>query len=312
MRSLRQIRLSLGHAWEGLSRIDAAVDLTALPPDAPAVPPRLTTLRLRGELTSGLAVALGRIDTLDTLDVAAGAEVLAEFPDGAFTGLHTLVAEQAGLDDVALDRIGALPRLEGLFISGNPVSAAVARLAGPYLHTLELRHTAVDDRAVDALASLPRLHCLDLPGTRVSAGGVTALVASAKNLQSLALDGTQLTGESARALADAARLVELYLYGAEVTDDTLGRLASLQRLRELNLFDTTVTDAAVQRLVALEGLRTLRLNDGALSAAAVMAIRRARPDLRVYGPGVPPRATAGPAAMERRRGRAVNPEGGQP
>ena len=301
MRGLREVRLSLGNEWEGLARIDAIVDLTALPPRAPTAPPRLRTLRLFGEPGSALARALGRLDALATLEVSAGADVFSEADDSAFGALQTLLAERAGLDDVTLDRLGALPRLEALFVSGNPLSASVGRLGAPYLHTIELRDTEVDDRAIEALASLPRLHCLDLPGTRVTPGGVTALLAGARNLQSLALDGTQLTAASTRALADAPALLELYLYGGRVTDDVLGGLRPLQRLRELNLFDTIVTGAVIPHLAALAGLRTLRLNNDTLSAAAVDALRRARPDLRVYAPGVSALATFPARASRRRR-----------
>jgi hypothetical protein len=203
--------------------------------------------------------------------------------DDGFPSLRNVVAESAGLNDTGLDLLGRLPNLEALFISGNGVSAALVRLSAQHLHTLELRDTDVDDRAIEALAQLPRLHCLDLPGTNVTADGIAVLVSVARNLQSLAVDGHQLTNAVVDVIAGTSRLVEIYLYGPVVTDEVLARMAPLLRLRELNLYETSITDSAAQTLIALSGLRTLRIFGGSHSHGFASRLRSARPDLQLIG-----------------------------
>jgi hypothetical protein len=126
---------------------------------------------------------------------------------------------------------------------------------------------------------------LDVPGTGVTAGGVAALVAAARNLQSLALGGSQVDAQSAAALRDREALVEIYLYGADVVDATISALAGMDQLRELNLLDTSVTGAAVPAIAALRGLRTLRVEGW--DAGAVERMRAARPDVLVVAYSAP-------------------------
>jgi len=293
MPGLRELRLDLGSDWSGLAGIEAAVLLTASPPADTWAPRGLRELRLRGSLTPEFAFALGTLEELESLAVEDGAEHLSSAGDDAFRALRRLYVEGAGLDDIALDRLAGLPWLEALFASRTSISNAVVRLAAPLLHTLELRDTGVDDRAVEALASLPRLHCLDIPGTRITDGGVVELARGARNLQSLALDGTQATSLAIAALADANALVELYLYGRSVTEDTVARLAPLERLRELNLVGAVLPDAVLPHISSLSGLRTLRLDAGGLSASAVAKLQATRPDLRVHVAGATPAAALG-------------------
>jgi Leucine-rich repeat (LRR) protein len=283
MRRLRELQLTLHEdQWESLVAFEAGLSITAPPPRKEGMLPQgLKKLVLTGSLDPGFCRNLGRLQHLEALSVPGGAEHFGEIIGDAFPRLRSLFAESAGLDDVAVDMLGRLPNLEALFLSHNPIAASVVRLSAPLLHTLELRNTPVDDRAVEALARLPRLHCLDLPGTQVTADGIAALVPAARNLQSFALDGGQLTSTVARVLADSTTLVELYLYGPAVTDEVLARIAPLDRLRELNLFGTSLSDLSAPVLIALTGLRTLRIEGSLPSSSFVNGLRTARPDVQL-------------------------------
>jgi Dyp-type peroxidase family len=282
MPRLRELQLTFTESdWTPLAAFDGGLSMTAPAPQEGPLPAGLQDLTLTSSLTPELCQKLSQLDHLETLSIRGGAEHFLETGEDGFPKLRRVIAESSELNDSALDLLGRVPNLESLFISGNAISASVVRLAAPHLHTLELRDTSVDDRAIEALARLPRLHCLDLPGTLVTADGIAALVPAARNLQSFALDGKQLTREVARVLADSATLVEIYLYGPTVTDEVLARLAPVLRLRELNVYGTTITDASAPALIALIGLRTLRIFGSSHTQAFVDRIRDARPEVEL-------------------------------
>lgn len=284
---LRQANLEVGATWLGLDRLSATIDLRAQTPERVVLPPKLQSLELRGPLSTELRDALAKSALLKSLSIEGDASSLGVLPEDAFLSLDTLFAEDAGLGDVALELVSELPQIAELYVSGNPVSAAVSRLTSPLLNTIELRHTLADDGAIAALATLPRLHCLDVPFTRITASGVAALLRAAKNLRSLAIDASQLDASSVTAIAESQTLLELYLYGKGITDSVVAQLAPAVRLREIDLFSAKTTDEVVPSLAGLAGLRTLRLSDTAMSAAARARLHKLRPDIRVYGANVP-------------------------
>ena len=263
--NLKSLTIQLGSDWSGLGGHTASIRLTARPPSTVQIPERLRELRLIGDLTPDLRDRLADLKELEQIQITGGGNLLSDIGPQSFGRVRVVSAEFAGLDDYALDRLCLLPELEELYISGNNVSGAVARIRTPYLNTLELRNTPVDDTVISALASLPRLHCLDLPNTNVTPNAIADLVAGARNLQSLALDARQITPSTVDAMARTA-ILELYLYGESVDDSTVSLLRAFPALRELNLNGTSVTDAVISHIIALPGLRTLRLNGSQLSA----------------------------------------------
>ncbi len=280
---LTAVSIDVGADWTGLEVLTASVNLTAAPPTVIRLPKLLRKLRLAGALTAELRDGLGGLEELEELSIRGGGDLLADIRPDGFRRLKRVIAEASRLDDGALDRLAILPEMEELYVSDNRVSRSVSRLRNPYLNTLELRNTDVDDSAIEALATLPRLHCLDLPNTNVTPAGIADLVSSAPNLQSLALDGTQVTGATVTAMAGSALLLELYLYGESVTDDTVLLLRDLVNLRELNLYGSSLTDVAVPHLATLSGLRTLRLSGSGLSTEGRLRLLTARNNLRIHG-----------------------------
>lgn len=283
MRRLRTLRICLSDRdWTPLADFDGQLTLTAPAPHVGSSPNGLVKLSLTGELSPHFCEELSLLPKLEELSISEGAEHLLSMADGGFPKLRSLVAESAGLDDTGLDLLGRAPSIEALFISGNALSSSLNRLSAPHLHTLELRDTEVDDRAVESIAGLPRLHCLDLPGTRVTPDGIAALVRAAANLQSLALDGRQMSKTVVNTLASCPTLIELYLYGQAVNDEVLKRLAPLQRLRELNLVGTVIADSSVETLISLSGLRTIRITGSLHSHAFVDRLHSSRPDMQLF------------------------------
>lgn len=283
MRRLRSLKLTLTSSdWSSLGFYEGRLALASPTPQLGNAPSGLDELRLLSPLTPSFCHELSRLKRLETLSVEGGAEHFTAMADDGFSSLRNVVAESAGLNDTGLDLLGRLPNVEALFISGNSVSAALVRLSSQHLHTLELRDTDVDDRAIEALSNLPRLHCLDLPGTRVTSDGIAELVSAARNLQSLSLDGYQLSTALVNSIADSSSIVEIYLYGPVVTDEVLVRVKPLLRLRELNLYGTSITDNAAQTLISLCGLRTLRVIDAAISDDFAALIRSKRPDIQLH------------------------------
>lgn len=285
-KQLRTISLRIGADWTGIEKLSAEVDLIARPPQALQLPHSLRKLTLVGALTPSLRDGLGRLEGFYTLGLESEGHILAGASTSDFSGLKSVMAEDAGLDDAALARLLTLPRLEELFVSGNPLSRALIQFDAPFLNTLELRRTNIGDDAVAAIARLPRLHCLDVPDTCVTMNGIARLVETAPNLQSLALDARQVGDASVNAMRRAQALIELYLYGKAINDATISSLRHLEQLRELNLHGASrLTLACLPGLAAMAHLRTLRLVGTDASADLLEALRQARPDIRVHRVG---------------------------
>lgn len=273
---LRELKLSATR-WDGLSEIAALVDLEAPAEVEGAVPERLRTLWCRGKLDEASARTLAGGRSLNS--IAIDGDVSAARFESGFPALRDFRAENAKLDDAALSGLLKTEGIEALYISGNPVGEALNGIDGRFIHTLELRHTRVDDRAIAALGRLPRLHCLDLPFTGVSPKGVAELVEHARNLQSLAVDASQVDVSTARAFARHPRLLELYLYGDQVDNATLRRLQAVP-IRDFSLVDTGIDDGSVPTLAGMPRLRALRLGDE-LSTAGLNSLRALRPDVSI-------------------------------
>src|SRR5262249_50290652 len=87
-------------------------------------------------------------------------------------------------------------------------------------------------------------------------------------LETLQLDGTQITDEGLSHLAGLPRLTNLFLNRTSTTDAGIPHLARLSGLDRLELSQTQITDKGVAELVALANLRVLILDDTQLPDAA--------------------------------------------
>jgi len=80
------------------------------------------------------------------------------------------------------------------------------------------------------------------------------------NLDTLLLDGTQVTGVWLDSLSRAKNLVTLQLSGTQVSDESLVHFAPLSELRHITLSKTQITDAGLVHLSGLTNVRTLHLD----------------------------------------------------
>jgi Leucine-rich repeat (LRR) protein len=273
------------HAWKALSHLNVSLALSAPepPPDA-QLPSAIDRYTLSGTISSTGFNQIASCPFLKRLDMDGGGGGLfgdVELTD--FPSLRELIGQDISLTDKSLDRLAKCPRLEALYISGNPITDhGVATLGhSPWINTLELRDTKITDASIAVLLSLPRLHCLDVPGTLVTDVGVSQL-ADAPNLQSLALDGHQVTDRSVEGLSQKLTLVEIYLYGREITPAVIRKLTRLPQLAELVLNNVALGMDAAEAIAACPSLRIVRLG-GQFPAALPGALRRLRPDLTVDG-----------------------------
>lgn len=98
------------------------------------------------------------------------------------------------------------------------------------------------DLTDEQLARLPleQFTFLNLTGTRVTANGAQEL-GRCRRLQTLFVDGIQLSDATADVLADLGTIEQLGLFGPEVTDEDLQRLQRFSKLERVQLGTTGVT-----------------------------------------------------------------------
>lgn len=141
---------------------------------------------------------------LERPDVADRGDPLSGMAGSAFTAFQAHVAENAGLDNDASDRISALSQIAAFRVSRNEGSRAVAR---PLVNALELKNAPVDGPAVEASAGLPRLHGRGARFAPTTVGAIAAPVAVAPSLQFLAPDAGRIAAAAVDASAASRTLL---------------------------------------------------------------------------------------------------------
>jgi Leucine-rich repeat (LRR) protein len=140
-----------------------------------------------------------------------------------------------------VDRLGALPALERLDLSG----------------------TALKDGWMSEVTACKKIRHLALRGTELTDDGLKQL-ARLPELRTLNLAETRLTAEGLRHLAGLKRLEWLHLGGVAMNEAGFDHLAALPGLRTLSLSDCCLTEEALTHLARLEGLRSLDLSGAKL------------------------------------------------
>jgi len=98
-----------------------------------------------------------------------------------------------------------------------------------------------------------------------------------KQLQSLNLSFTKVTGAELKNLAGLKQLQSLDLCGTQVTDAGLKELTVLKHLQTLDLNWTSVSDAGLKELATLKHLTSLELSGTQVTAAGLEELRRVLP-----------------------------------
>lgn len=96
-----------------------------------------------------------------------------------------------------------------------------------------------------------------------------ALLKTAVGLESLDLNGTEVSDGGIAELGDLTALRYLSLERTRITDRTLARIESWKTLEELDLTTTAVTDAGIRELAGLQKLQALWLGGTRVSDEAV-------------------------------------------
>ncbi|XP_062235414.1 uncharacterized protein si:ch73-173p19.1 isoform X1 [Platichthys flesus] len=163
-------------------------------------------------------------------------------------------------------------------LSLNQTAVTEATLAAlpscvPQLRLLSIKQTKVKD--VSALAELSSLQTLNLDGTRVTEESLKSL-ANLPSLSSLSLaDVPVADGNHALQIISGLKLTHLTLPGRHsVNDSGLAYLSGLSWLLELDLTDyTQVTDQGVNQLSTMSRLKKLSLSNTQVTDAGLPSLR---------------------------------------
>jgi uncharacterized protein (TIGR02996 family) len=264
---------------------------------AAGVPARVHALTLHGDETAETVRALGESPQAAGIreltlygDGDAAAEALAAAPH--WHGLRRLDLRDAGLSGAAAAALFSAKHLRGLRelrVGGGSWKAgpvrALVKNHFTELHTLELFFGNLGDEeaaAIAGCAALKNLRTLELPSSRITGKGATLLLTSKrlKHLAVLNLYQNRVRKLDAKALARAghASLRALKLESNDLTADDLGALAAAPALRNLlwlSLEKNDLGDRALARLVEAAGpkhLAVLNLLDNAAGDAGVTAL----------------------------------------
>jgi Leucine-rich repeat (LRR) protein len=241
---------------------------------------------------------IGRLTSLESLSLYS-----MKFSDHALKpladlkNLKELSINEAGLTDKALVHIGGLRNLEVLTLSGNNISdAGLEHLRGlSKLRRLGIRNSShqdsrmeISDEGLARLAPLRELCSLDLVGTAVTGAGLRHL-SSFPHLESLFLSGPWINDDGMAHVSTCKELETLGLLYTKVGDRGFEQLGKLGRLERLDLSSRFVTEKGLAELVPLMNLKhvTLRCSDVGDEGLKHLSEIRALQRLDLYGSGEP-------------------------
>lgn len=124
--------------------------------------------------------------------------------------------------------------------------------------SLAFLQSRLSDDQLAPIAGFTELKRLSLERTVVSDAGMKHL-RLLKNLESLNLNLTRITGKGLRVLKGFNKLKLLELSGPRITDSSLKQLPRLPGLEELRLRNTSVTDRGLKWVARFSGLKKLDL-----------------------------------------------------
>lgn len=254
------------------------------------------------EVSNGVSDAglkhIGRLTSLESLSLYA-----MNFSDHALKpldnlkNLRELSINEAGLQNAALVHIGGLSNLEVLTISGNKISDAGLKHLQELtkLRRLGIRNSShqdsrmeITDEGLAQLAPLRELRSLDLVGTAVTGEGLRHL-SNFPHLESLFLSGPWINDDGMARVSNCKELKTLGLQYTKVGDKGFEQLGKLSRLERLDLSSRFVTDKGLGELVPLMNLKhvTLRCSDVGDEGLKHLSEIRTLKRLDLYGSGEP-------------------------
>jgi Leucine-rich repeat (LRR) protein len=230
------------------------------------------------------AIQLLSPDDLHSLDVSA-----ARLEDDAapivarFTGLRSLLADDAQITNKGLTQLCALTGLRELSLAGADKydAAGMAKFSAlTSLERLTLRGGNVNDECLQHLAGLTALRRLDLSRTAVSDAGLASL-AKLSQLTELNLSHTQVSGPGLVHLQALRSLQRLDLAGNSINEEGLQHLAQCRHLQFIQMDGPDITDASILVLAQIPTLRQVNLANTGVSAEGAAALKKAMPGCSV-------------------------------
>ena len=171
----------------------------------------------------------------------------------AFPRLKRLLLHKTQATDAAMEHVGRLAKLEGLWMWDAAVTdEGVARLEGlRHLKDIHVSNAKITDASLRTLAQLPRLETLSLQGNYFTDAGLVYLkgMRDVKGLY-LGLGHGEITDAGLDKLVGFDRLAILDIQGSKITDAGLDTLGRLPGLKELWASNTKITREAVEKLKA--------------------------------------------------------------
>jgi hypothetical protein len=246
-------------------------------------------MQLVNVLTDDGAKHLGRLPNLNDLEVDAGfgekkltAAGIRSIVDGRLPA--KFVFDRTLIDDGLLEALVA----KGWLYGPSPPGGRIKKPATPeevreialdrskvtdkglrcVLHCtnvtyINLSETGVTDETLKKLVTFKKLEHLSLGRTKVTATGLEAI--AGLPIQSLSLEGCELTEDAFVAFARMPALTELRLLDTKMKAGWLHHIATSATLKKLSLMRTDFDDAAVKHLVTMRNLEDAVLNNTMLS-----------------------------------------------
>ncbi|MEZ6068214.1 MAG: hypothetical protein R3B90_21445 [Planctomycetaceae bacterium] len=207
-----------------------------------------------------------RIDQLsvsiEPVDIEPAANLLnllwTQPPGMSLTAVEPITAEQLA----KLRYPELIECMSGRLAAG--ASAELRRLRG--LETLDL-HLA-DDETLRSIARLTALQSLSINGGELTDTGVSAL-GSLSHLTHLRISSPKVSGESFAAISTLSRLEFLMIDCKHAAQDSFSHLAELTSLKTLVLLHDQLTSDDIQFLAQLRGLTTIDLYGNPLDERAI-------------------------------------------
>jgi Leucine-rich repeat (LRR) protein len=182
-----------------------------------------------------------------------------------------------GAGDNRLDQMRALAEVKRL----KGTTETDAKAPGQPVVKVNLANTKADDKTLALIAKAwPQLQTLELEGTNVTDTGLVHLEGLSR-LKRLALINTVITDKGLAHLKGLTQLQVLDLSATKITDQGLAPLKGLANLRELSLGLTKITDAGLGELKGLTQLRKLDLFLSKVTAGGVRELQKDLPRAKI-------------------------------
>ena len=157
--------------------------------------------------------------------------------------------------------------LEVLTLDSKKITGAgIDKLTSEKLRVLTLSFTGASDDALKRIGKFVNLQTIRLDGTNVTSG-VFQHFESLKNLKNLSLASTQVSDAGFAAIGKLSSLESLVLKHTAIHGQGVRQLESLTKLKALDLGDTPIDDGDLSQIGKLANLESLSLENTTITGA---------------------------------------------